>query len=554
MRLFYFLILIFIHISFQFFPQSFNSNELAIVGSQKIFTQDFIRRYSDYLFSTGIKDNLAVRQAILEGMINELLLNYYDDNSSIYSNEEYIKEINWVSKQSPLAFLKDQEIYAKINVTDEELRTSFVRVNEQLSASHLYAQTLEEAEYLYSLVKMGVDWDNLAAQVFSDSTLRNNGGYLGSFTWGDMDPAFEEAAYNLKVGEISKPIQTKTGYSIIRLEDRVSNPLLTENEFQNKKSNIERALKLKKKLEYEKKYIDSIFYESKYVVNKESVDNIIEYLRLSDIEKSESGVKISAKTVAVKYDDINFSEQFIVDQLNGIPEYHRARVNSSEVLKLVIKGIVMQQLLYREVTEKGYDKVPVVVEITNKIKKQVFLKYKIQGVLSQAQVADSSLKIFYNKNPKSFKYPNEISIQEILVENKSKADSIYKLFLNGEDFGKLAKTFSLRKASANNDGVIDYSDISKFGSIKKQLWQTDIGNTVGPIEVYGYYGIFKVLGKRDGKQKPFSDVKENVESLFKFENKKLIIENYLEKIKQKVKISVNGKVLSTINFLENGFN
>ena len=189
---------------------------------------------------------------MLNGIISELLLSHYDDNSKILANDQYVKEINWVSKQSPLAYLKDQEIYAKITVSDEELRTAFIRVNENLSASHLYSQTLEEAEYLYDLVQMGVDWDNLAAQVFYDSALRNNSGNLGYFTFGDMDPAFEEAAYNLKVGEISKPVRTKTGYSIIRLEDRISNPILTEYEFQNKKSNIERALKLKKRLSTKK--------------------------------------------------------------------------------------------------------------------------------------------------------------------------------------------------------------------------------------------------------------------------------------------------------------
>jgi parvulin-like peptidyl-prolyl isomerase len=554
MRLFYFSFLIFINISIQFFPQSFDSNELAIVGSQKIFTQDFITRYSDYLFATGVKDNLIARQAMLNGMISELLLSYYDDNTSILSNEEYSREINWVSRQSSLAYLKDQEIYAKITVSEEELRTAFNRVNENLSASHLYAQTLEEAEYLYNLVQIGVDWDNLAAQVFSDSVLRNNGGYLGSFTWGDMDPAFEEAAYNLKVGEISKPIQTKTGYSIIRLENRASNPLLTEYEFQNKKSKLEQGLKIKKKFEYEKKYLESIFDETRYSLNQSSLEKIIEYLQLSDIQKSESNIKIGCEIVAVKYDNINFSEKFIVDQLNQIPEYHRTRINSAEILKTGIKGIIMQQLLYEEVIKKGYDKVPAVIETANKKKKQIFLKYKMQEVLTQAQVADSSLIKFYVKNPESFKYPNEISIQEILVENKSKADSIYKLFLNGEEFGKLAKTFSVRKASANNDGVIDYSDIAKFGSIRKQLWQTDVGKVIGPIEIYSFYGIFKVLGKRDGKQKPFSDIKEDVESLYKFENKKLLLENHLEKIKQTVKISVNGKVLSSINFLEKDFN
>jgi parvulin-like peptidyl-prolyl isomerase len=210
----------------------------------------------------------------------------------------------------------------------------------------------------------------------------------------------------------------------------------------------------------------------------------------------------------------------------------------------------MQQLLFAEVVKKGYDKVPIVLETTNKMKKQVFLKYKMQKILTEIQIYDSLLEMFYEKNLSSFKYPDEISIQEILVENKSKADSIYQLYLNGEDFGKLAKTFSLRKASANNDGIIDYSAISKFGSIKKQLWQTEVGKVIGPLDVYGYYGIFKVLGKRDGKQKPFNVVKDDVESLYKFENKKSLLENYLKNIKTKVKIFVNNNVLFSKNFLE----
>jgi hypothetical protein len=170
--------------------------------------------------------------------------------------------------------------------------------------------------------------------------------------------------------------------------------ILTEYEFQNKKNKLEGALKLKKKFEYEKKYIDSIFIESKYELNNESIENIIEYLRMSDIQKNEINVKINDNTVTVKYDDLKFSEQFIVDQLNGIPEYHKAKINSAEILKVVIKGIVMQQLLLSEVTIKGYDKVPAVIEMTEKLRKQNFLKYKIQQILSDVIVPESSLKNF----------------------------------------------------------------------------------------------------------------------------------------------------------------
>jgi len=549
MRLFYFSFLIFITYGLRLFSQSFEPTELAIVGNHRIYIEEFKARYIDYLVATGIKDNLTVRQAMLNSMISELLLLHYDDNSNIFSNDEYTKEISWVTKQSSLAYLKEQEVYAKIEVSDEELRKTFVRVNENLAASHLYAQTLEEAEYLYNFVQMGVDWDNLAAQVFSDSILRNNGGHLGYFTWGDMDPSFEEAAYNLQVGEISKPVQTKNGYSIIRLEDRIPRPLLTEYEFQNKKSNIEQTLRLKKKFEYEKKYINSIFNESKYSLHQESLDKIIEYLRLSDIEKNESNIKISNETAVVKYGDMKFSEQFIVTQLNQIPKYHKTRINTAEILKTVIKGIIMQQLLYAEVVKNGYDKVPVVLESSDKLQKQVFFRYKMQNVLSDVQVSDSLLKIFYEKNLSSFKYPDEMSIHEIIIENKSRADSIYELLVNGEDFGKLAVSFSLRKASAQNDGVIDYSEISKFGNLRKEFWESEIGKLIGPKEIYGYYGIFRVLGKREGRQKPFNVVKKDVESLYKFENKKLLLENYLKKNKHNIKILINTNVLYSINFL-----
>src|SRR3989339_1187734 len=95
------------------FGQSSDNLTIASIGQHKIYKAQFVDRYTNYLLATGIKDNIAVREAILDNMINEILLRDYDNNEALFSNPEYQKELSWDEKQSVLAYLKDQEVYAK---------------------------------------------------------------------------------------------------------------------------------------------------------------------------------------------------------------------------------------------------------------------------------------------------------------------------------------------------------------------------------------------------------------------------------------------------------
>ena len=139
----------------------------------------------------------------------------------------------------------------------------------------MFARTKEEADNLYQLLKAGASFKELAKQVFTDSTLRNNGGYLGYFSWGDMDPAFENAAFSLKVGEISKPVKTAQGYSIIKVEDRKEIPLMTEDDFQKRKKKLERSLRISKKLPYERAYIAKIFDDKLLKFNEKGLEILL---------------------------------------------------------------------------------------------------------------------------------------------------------------------------------------------------------------------------------------------------------------------------------------
>lgn len=81
-------------------------------------------------------------------------------------------------------------------------------------AKHILLEDEEDALEVLELLQDGREFSELARE-FSSCESSEKSGELGYFYSGQMDPAFERAVYNLKVGELSKPIQTKFGFHII---------------------------------------------------------------------------------------------------------------------------------------------------------------------------------------------------------------------------------------------------------------------------------------------------------------------------------------------------
>jgi foldase protein PrsA len=76
------------------------------------------------------------------------------------------------------------------------------------------------AEEIYNKIINGEDFDTLMHQYSEDPGLQSNpDGY--TFGPGEMVPEFEQGAFALEKGQVSKPILSQFGYHIIKLEDKV---------------------------------------------------------------------------------------------------------------------------------------------------------------------------------------------------------------------------------------------------------------------------------------------------------------------------------------------
>jgi len=99
------------------------------------------------------------------------------------------------------------------------------REEEQIWARHILVATEAEAKAVIERLNKGEDFGGLAAELSKDTGSGAKGGDLGWFGKGAMVPSFEAAAYALKVGEISAPVQSDFGWHIIQLIARQNRPL-----------------------------------------------------------------------------------------------------------------------------------------------------------------------------------------------------------------------------------------------------------------------------------------------------------------------------------------
>lgn len=87
-----------------------------------------------------------------------------------------------------------------------------------------------EADKVRAQIQNGSEFSTQAQKYSDDETTRENGGELGVIVRGQMVPAFEEAVFSLKKGEISLPIRTQYGYHIIEVTDIIPEEQLSYDE------------------------------------------------------------------------------------------------------------------------------------------------------------------------------------------------------------------------------------------------------------------------------------------------------------------------------------
>lgn len=153
----------------------------------------------------------------LEGYQNELK-KVVDEVKGFGYSESKLREVIRIS-------LLHKKLY-------DEITADVQPIQEQVWARHILVQDEAIANLLYDRLQAGAAWNEVAAQL-PENDPENPSGVntaedLGWFGRGQMDPAFEEAAFKLSVGEISKPVKSGFGWHIIQVIGHEDRPLTSQ--------------------------------------------------------------------------------------------------------------------------------------------------------------------------------------------------------------------------------------------------------------------------------------------------------------------------------------
>ena len=379
--------------------------DLATVNGDRIILSDFLPKYASFLSKTYQKDNLSNRYAFLNSLIDEKLILDHASEAGLDNDPDMIYEKEKIHDQLLLNDYYDIKIINDIHITNNELRILFKYYKTRLHVRHLYAPDIKTIIDIADKIGSGVSWEYLAKTCFEDSVLKNNGGDLGWYKMGELDPAFEIAAYGLSDGEISEPIKTRNGYSIIQVIEKEKDILLTEDDYQLNKDWLEQMAVRYKMMPKLRKFTDSIVVDLAIEFNDKGLLDLLDGLN----ENQDDRLSYRNSSVLMVKGDKPLTVEDCIAYFSKLSDKQFKRINSVETLKTVLSGILARDKMIKDAKDLLLHKSRSFQEI---------LKQEYTSLILKETMSEINRSVDVNWQEEYFKFRNGL-----VVKSKISIDS-----------------------------------------------------------------------------------------------------------------------------------
>ncbi len=533
---------------------------VAKVGDRKITVEDLENEYKQEsrLIIQG-RSELDRRRDALNKLIRDQVVIVGAYKEGLDKEVENDTTLQKQKDQILLSALGKKEIVNKSKVSEQEIKSQYDKMKEEIHAWHILVETKEQADSIYQKLKEGADFAELAKEKSMDPSAGSNAGDLGFFGWGRMIPEFQEVAFKLKDGEISRPVKTTYGWHIIKLVERRE---AKQPPYEEAKDKIRAQLEREKNQKRVTEYFEELKKKVNFKLNEKALDLLMS--KRTEIPPDTLGSRRSEYQFEMdKFTDEEKNMSLFtykggqttvgafMDQFNSMPPMYRPRLDDKEELGKVAFQSIVPEIALKEARDQKLEKTKDFKESWQKFLEQKMAeKMRSEVILKDVVVTDEDIQSYYDGHPERYEKPAEVHIKEILAKTEQEASDILKQLKKKADFDKLAQERTIRTYVKNQGGDLGSFSRPRYPELFDAALPMKEGELKGPIKImdrqFGEsYAVIKLIEKKEASKAPLDEIKTQVASQARNEKNNQVFNLWVEDQKAKLPIEINEEVLKS---------
>ncbi len=424
------------------------------------------------------------------------------------------------------------------------------------AATRTKAEAQKLAGELHEQIMKGTDFTQLIEKYSDDRSAESNKGDLGYFTWGTMTPRFQDAAWQLKVGEYSKPVETEYGYHILRLDDRRETPnFIAADDAETLqrvkgylyKSNADSGTAMWNRL------LDDMRSRHHFEVDLEAINEISKLINermknsdkpdlsmFSDEEKERAFARWDEGKVSLN----SLTERYLTNIDRVLGTMRDAKKMEREVQNQALLEMVMLEAEKQNIDQDEM----VLASVQSYEENRLELLAERKEVNEKILITDEAVKEYYDNNQNNFRKPAEIEFWEIFVKDEERAQRVFKEAKKGQRaFSDLARQYSSDSYYGPRGGYVGFRTVTSRGDVSRAAFEAGPGGKIaGPIKYRNGYAIIKTGQKNEETLRPLDEVQQLARTRLRSTLLREKKTEWEKSLREKYEVEINQKLMDEI--------
>jgi len=377
---------------------------------------------------------------------------------------------------------------------------------------------------------------------------------IGALTYQRSDDPVHNLVFGTRPGRFAGPVKNARGLNIIKVEEirkRERKP------FDEARVEIEQILRMEKRTEISKKaktYQDKLikqynvaYYDTAIALLSDTMNALSKSGQdvLGALAKADSEI-LTSKLATHREGEIRVED--FIKRLESDPSRGRMSLKTKQDLSMLLSNWLLSDFLMKRAMDKGYLK-------DKKASKPYYdvLEREMIRVLNQMhfqikeEPSEEVLVEYYEKiKNNKFSLPEKRKVQEIMVKDIGRIESLGKMIDSGQNFSALAKAHTERRGYDKKQGVLGLITERQWGTIGKTAFSLEVGEVSEPIKLDNNrgYSIIKVLSIEPPKVENFTGARARVKYEYKDMLKKEKEAIWMEEQKNHHHVHIDETVLA----------